>query len=197
MSALAQDAVEVTIWGNHPEWKDPMQEILDAFQAAVPGVEVELTEIPGPDYGAQDPDRHHRRPALRHPRHSGGRHHLQWLPAGDLPFIDLTGKVDVSGLTDSARSQVEVDGKVYGCPLAAYTVGLAINNPVFAEHGVTPPTTWDELRAAAQALKEAGETPTRARRQGLGPPLLHVHRPRLVGPRLRRLPGAPRQASAS
>ena len=68
------------------------------------------------------------------------------MPAGgDLPFIDLTGKVDVSGLTDPARGQVEVDGKVYGCPLAAYTVGIAYQQAVFAEHGLTPPTTWDEL----------------------------------------------------
>jgi raffinose/stachyose/melibiose transport system substrate-binding protein len=75
---------------------------------------------------------------------------------GDLPFIDLTGQVDVSGLTDTARGQVEVDSKVYGCPLAAYTVGMAINNPVFATAGVEPPTTWDELTAAAEALKAAG-----------------------------------------
>ena len=49
----AQDTVTVTIWGNHPEWKDPMREILDAFEAATPGIKVELTEIPGPDYNAK------------------------------------------------------------------------------------------------------------------------------------------------
>lgn len=57
---------------------------------------------------------------------------------GDLPFIDLTGKVDVSNLTDNAREQVEVDGVVYGCPLAAYTwPALMINNKVSADAGVT------------------------------------------------------------
>jgi raffinose/stachyose/melibiose transport system substrate-binding protein len=62
-------------------------------------------------------------------------------------------------LTDTARGQVEVDGKAYGCPLASYTVGLAIQNPIFAKHELTPPTTWDELRTVAQQLKDAGETP--------------------------------------
>jgi len=28
--AEAQNAVTISIWGNHPEWKDPMQEIVDA-----------------------------------------------------------------------------------------------------------------------------------------------------------------------
>src|SRR3712207_7705243 len=34
------------------------------------------------------------------------------VPAGgDLPFLDLTGKVDVGGLTETARTQVEVGGR--------------------------------------------------------------------------------------
>jgi raffinose/stachyose/melibiose transport system substrate-binding protein len=78
---------------------------------------------------------------------------------GELPFVDLTGKVDVSGLTDPARGQVEVDGKVYGTPLASYTVGLAYQKAIFAENGVTPPTTWQELRDVARTLKDAGVTP--------------------------------------
>lgn len=155
----AQDAVTVTIWGNHPEWKDPMREILDAFEAATPGVKVELTEIPGPDYNAK------LQTAIAGGQPSDilgdleGNIIVRVNAGGDLPFIDLTGKVDISGLTDTARTQVEVGGKVYGCPLAAYTVGLAIQNPIFAKHNLTPPTTWDELRTVAQALKEAGETP--------------------------------------
>jgi raffinose/stachyose/melibiose transport system substrate-binding protein len=155
----AQDSVTVTIWGNHPEWKDPMEEILAAFTAANAGIETELTEIPGQDYGTR-----------KNTAISGGQtsdilgmqegYIVTLAPAGgDLPFIDLTGKVDISGLTDTARTQVEVGGKVYGCPLASYTVSLAIQNPVFAKHGLTPPTTWDELRTVSQQLVDAGETP--------------------------------------
>src|SRR5918999_3114245 len=144
VGATAQDAVTITMWGNHPEWRDPMLEILAAFEEANPGITVEFTAIPGPDY-----------PAKLQTAVAGGAPSdvlgalegsilTQVAAGGELPFIDLTGKIDISGLTDTARGQVEVDGKVYGTPLAAYTVGLAINNPVFAEAGVEPPKTWDE-----------------------------------------------------
>jgi raffinose/stachyose/melibiose transport system substrate-binding protein len=65
----------------------------------------------------------------------------------------------VSGLTDTARSQVTVNGVDYGCPLASYTVGLAYQRPIFTDNGITPPTTWDELKAACDKLKTAGVTP--------------------------------------
>jgi len=83
----------------------------------------------------------------------------KWVPSGEAPFIDLAGKIDVSGLSGAALSQVQVGSAVYGVPLAAYTVGIAIQNPVFAKHSVAVPTTWDELKAAAKTLKDGGETP--------------------------------------
>ena len=157
--ANAQDAVTITMWGNHPEWRDPMLEILAAFEEANPGITVEFTGIPGPDY-----------PAKLQTAVAGGAPSdvlgalegsilTQVAAGGELPFIDLTGKIDISGLTDTARGQVEVDGKVYGTPLASYTVGIAYQKPIFAEHGLEPPTTWQELKDVAQALKDAGETP--------------------------------------
>ena len=155
--ALADD-VSVSIWGNHPEWKDPMQEILDAFQAAVPGIKVELSEFPGDSYNTKLST------AIAGGQPSDIIGQLEGSiissadPAADLGAVDLAGKIDISGLTDAARSQVEVGGKVYGTPLAAYTVGLAINNTVFGKHNLTPPTTWDELKATAQTLSDAGET---------------------------------------
>jgi raffinose/stachyose/melibiose transport system substrate-binding protein len=156
--ASAQD-VTITMWGNHPEWKDPMLQILAAFEEANPGIKVEFTPVPGPDY-----------PTKLQTAVAGGAPSdilgalegsiiTQVNAGGDLPFIDLTGKVDVSGLTDTARGQVEVDGKVYGTPLASYTVGLAYQKPIFDKHGLKTPTTWQELKDVAQALKDAGETP--------------------------------------
>lgn len=154
--AGAQDEVTVTMWGNHPEWAEPMQALIAAFEAANPGVKIDFSASPGDNYGAKI------QTAVQGGQTSDifgdleGNIIVEVRAGGDLPFIDLTGKVDVSGLTDTARGQVEVDGKVYGTPLAAYTVGLAINNKVFADAGVTPPTTWDELKSTAQALKDAG-----------------------------------------
>lgn len=53
VGANAQDAVTITMWGNHPEWRDPMLEILAAFEETNPGITVEFTGVPGPDYPAK------------------------------------------------------------------------------------------------------------------------------------------------
>ncbi|MFT4038098.1 MAG: extracellular solute-binding protein [Thermomicrobiales bacterium] len=154
--AAAQEVVDVTMWGNHPEWKDPMEALIAAFQAANPDVTIDFSATPGDQYGAKI------QTALAGGQTSDIFGELEGGiivavgKGGELPYADLTDKIDISNLTDSARGQVEVDGVVYGVPLAAYTVGLAINNTVFADAGVEPPKTWDELKTTAQALKDAG-----------------------------------------
>src|SRR6478735_7498214 len=158
-NAFAQDATTVTMWGNHPEWKDPMEALLSAFMTAHPEVKIEFTGTPGSDY-----------PAKLQTALSGGQPSdilgelegsiiAKSLAGGTLPYADLTGKIDLSGLTDTARNQVTVNGVDYGCPLASYTVGLAYQRPIFTDNGITPPTTWDELKAACDKLKTAGITP--------------------------------------
>ncbi|MEU0336589.1 extracellular solute-binding protein [Streptomyces sp. NPDC006193] len=44
----------------------------------------------------------------------------------------------------------------YGIPFAASTRVLFYNKTLFAKAGITPPTTWDELAADAEALKARG-----------------------------------------
>lgn len=159
IGAGAQDALTITMWGNHPEWRDPMLEILAAFEESHPGVSVEFTGIPGGDY----PARIQTAIAGGAPPQALGMLEGSIITTiaagGELPFIDLTGQIDISGLTGPARGQVEVDGVVYGTPLASYTVGIAYQKAIFAENGLEPPATWDELTTVAQALLDAGATP--------------------------------------
>src|SRR5215203_5724980 len=49
----AGEKVTLTMWHNHPEWKDRVQAILDVFEQENPNIHVELVEIPGPDYGVK------------------------------------------------------------------------------------------------------------------------------------------------
>ncbi len=101
--AGAQDAVTVTMWGNHPEWADPMRALLDAFQEAEPGIQVDFSTVPGDQYGAKI------QTAIQGGETSDifgdleGNIIVRVREGGELPFIDLTGKADVSNLTDSAR----------------------------------------------------------------------------------------------
>lgn len=73
--------------------------------------------------------------------------------AGDLLSIpvqaDFLSQLSTAG---------EVNSVQYGMPFAASTRVLFYNKELFAEAGLTPPKTWDELAANAEALKERGVT---------------------------------------
>jgi multiple sugar transport system substrate-binding protein len=47
------------------------------------------------------------------------------------------------------------DGKVYGFPKDGNTLGMAYNTDMLTAAGITPPTTWDELKTAAEKLTTA------------------------------------------
>jgi multiple sugar transport system substrate-binding protein/raffinose/stachyose/melibiose transport system substrate-binding protein len=47
------------------------------------------------------------------------------------------------------------NGSVYAVPLTLHWVGMFYNTALFAEHGVSAPTNWDELVAAAETFKMA------------------------------------------
>ena len=51
------------------------------------------------------------------------------------------------------------DGRIFGYPTAGYALGLVINRDLFTKAGLNPdqpPATWDDFRAAAQALTAKG-----------------------------------------
>jgi multiple sugar transport system substrate-binding protein len=52
----------------------------------------------------------------------------------------------------------EADHTQYGIPFVASTRMLFYNKTLFEKAGVTPPTTWDQLAADAEALKAKGVT---------------------------------------
>lgn len=77
-------------------------------------------------------------------------------------LMDLTKEIDELGYTDKFNPILleEVtgsDGKVYGFPRQAYANGLQYNRDLFEQAGLDPdqpPTTWDEVRAAAKTIAE-------------------------------------------
>ncbi len=147
----------ITMWGNHPEWKDSLAKITAAFSAATPGVTVELDFKPGPDY-----------PAALSTALAGGEAPdlIGFLPGTSVAeaaksgqIADLTGKVPVDNLIVAAANQVQLDGKVYGAPLAAYTVGVFYQRPMFQKYGLAAPKTWQELLDTSKKLKDAGVVP--------------------------------------
>jgi raffinose/stachyose/melibiose transport system substrate-binding protein len=77
---------------------------------------------------------------------------------------DLTAAMQTDGGGDSispgALSLYTVDGKVYGVPWNAGTIGFWYNKDLFKQAGITaPPTTWTEFLDDVKKLKAAGITP--------------------------------------
>ena len=77
-----------------------------------------------------------------------------WTPefAAQGAFIDVEQPPEgeyVSSLVDAAT----YDGKVWGKPWYAGSRALIYRTDMLEQAGVEPPTTWDEMKAAAQAIK--------------------------------------------
>lgn len=64
------------------------------------------------------------------------------------------------GWVDPAqRESFSYRGKPYGVPLYKSYYAVFYSKKAFAEHGISEPTTFDELMDVAQTLKDAGITP--------------------------------------
>ncbi len=74
---------------------------------------------------------------------------------------DLTQAYEDNGweVYDFAKERVTYDGKVYGLPGEAETIGLFYNKDLFAELGLEEPQSLADVEAASQAVREAGKTP--------------------------------------
>ncbi|MCZ2828542.1 extracellular solute-binding protein [Modestobacter sp. VKM Ac-2986] len=74
-------------------------------------------------------------------------------------LVDLTeyGAADVQGnFGEGAWKDVSSGDAVYGIPVDGGPMAMMYRTDVFEQYGITPPTTWDEYRAAGEKLKAEG-----------------------------------------
>ncbi len=74
-------------------------------------------------------------------------------------LVDLKdlGYEDVKdNFSDGAWKDVSVGDGIYGAPIDGGPMGMIYRTDIFEQYGVTPPTTWTELEATAQKVKDAG-----------------------------------------
>jgi ABC-type glycerol-3-phosphate transport system substrate-binding protein len=77
-------------------------------------------------------------------------------------LMDVTKEMDALGYTDKFNPIIldavtDADGHEFGFPRQAYAMGLHYNRDLFEAAGLdpdSPPTTWDEVRAAAKQIAE-------------------------------------------
>lgn len=68
-------------------------------------------------------------------------------------YIEADG-VDVAQFYEQAMGELVVDGETYGLPLLVDNRSLFYNTDLLKAADVEPPTDWDGLRAAAEAVTE-------------------------------------------
>jgi len=127
--------------------------LIARFKAENPGIEIDRRAIPFADLQ---------------------RSILQGASAGLLPDIAIVDNVSnqalaATGILADLTDRVEAWGqkgnyfpgpwsstqfrrRTYGIPNNSNCIVLYYNAPMLQQAGITPPTTWDELRAAAKAL---------------------------------------------
>ncbi|MFJ3669850.1 ABC transporter substrate-binding protein [Streptomyces sp. NPDC090106] len=87
------------------------------------------------------------------------KHVVDINQAADLtPYLKELKSYDT--IQQQLRDVYTVDGKVYGIPRTGYSMGLIYNRALFEKAGLDPdqpPTTWEEVRAAAKKIAALGD----------------------------------------
>ncbi|UCH26965.1 MAG: sugar ABC transporter substrate-binding protein [Trueperaceae bacterium] len=151
--ALAQ--VDVRLWHMEqpPHRVDRVQELIDAFNAANPDIEV-VQEVQ--NWGDVIPK------ALSAVRARVQPDILFAIPDFTLtmkatgavqPVTELANNLHQQhGFLDAAIDPYSYQDEVWAVPLYGMVQSLWYRKDVLAEAGIEPPTTWEELLAAAEAL---------------------------------------------
>jgi ABC-type glycerol-3-phosphate transport system substrate-binding protein len=157
----------LTVWDwqyTSPTWGAALKEIDEAFIAANPGVTIEHVGQPNDTYyqliqaanAAQSgPD-----VAMMHAGTFGVLNYPDSLePLNDRITPEMRDAIDG---WESVGAGFDADGTIYGVPGSRSGWVFYYNKDLFRQAGLdpdVPPSTYDELIAAADALKAAGITP--------------------------------------
>jgi raffinose/stachyose/melibiose transport system substrate-binding protein len=163
--AAAGAAAETTVKWLHIE-VNPAQvkiweEVARSYEAAHPGVKIEIQFLENEAYKAKLPTilQSKDRPHIIY-SWAGGVLKSQ-IEAGVLEDITDQVKGFSDTITPAALAVFSQNGHVYGLPIALSQVGFLYNKDLMAKAKVDAATikTWDDLLAAVKALKAAGVTP--------------------------------------
>ena len=81
----------------------------------------------------------------------------QFVKSGSLEPIDKVLEADKGKFLPGALDALTVDGKLYAAPIYHTVTTTIYNKSLLDKAGITkPPETWDEIKAAAPKLKQAG-----------------------------------------
>jgi len=91
--------------------------------------------------------------------HGANSQMIEWGSEGwIMPLNDLIDKYrdeyDLDDISDAAWAGSVVDGNIYGIPVVGNTLHLAYRSDLFEQYNLEVPTTYDEIIAACEVLKD-------------------------------------------
>lgn len=154
-SGIGKEKVELRLWSFHQAREyDFWRELAEQYEAENPDVDIIVEFVTSDDYfsrtrllssfaSGQGPDMFFVSPATI------GR----FVEADILyPLTTYFTKELRSDFSAAAIESVTVDHEIYAVPFETELLGLFYNKEMFRKAGLTPPSTWDELRHAAERL---------------------------------------------
>ncbi|THF82733.1 ABC transporter substrate-binding protein [Cohnella fermenti] len=153
--------VELKVFMSFPRFKEQFEQYFEQFKAkelAEKNIDVTVKlEMPNPDQAKQ---------ILQTRLASNDAPDLFTVHANDIPtyydagyLSDITDQPAVASLYDSVKQTVIYDGKVVALPLESLSWGYLYNKKIFADTGIAPPQTLDEMKQAIETLKANKQTP--------------------------------------
>jgi raffinose/stachyose/melibiose transport system substrate-binding protein len=152
-----------SIWNTEPR-QSALAEIVKSFEAANPGVKIEVSTYEPDQYktsirvalGSQQP------PDIYFVW-SGEKMLKSFIRGGNV--LDITKYLDADSaawrnrIPAASLAPYAVGDKVYGVPYLLQCTFFFYNKAIFNKYSIAIPKTWDELTAACEKLKAAGVTP--------------------------------------
>ena len=158
-TALAQDALtgDLVIFSDmsNPAPRAVMEGMTQRFGEMHPDLNIELTVIDREAYKTQ----------IRNFLTANAPDVANWYAANRMrPYVEAGLFEDVSDLwsepefadLESTKGAMTLDGAQWGVPYTYYQWGVYYREDIFAENGLTAPTTWEEELANCQTLIDAG-----------------------------------------
>lgn len=158
-TAYASELV-ITFDDLNPAPKAAFEAAVEAFKAANPDINVT----------ANNGDREAHKNTIRSALQNDAPDVITWYPGNRMaPFVDAGLFMDISDLwaTDpnlstnfeAIKPTMSRDGKQWGVPYSYYQWGIYYRKDIFDLLNLEEPTTWDEMLAACDTMKENGVTP--------------------------------------
>lgn len=136
---------------------DTIQDNINKFEELNPGITIKLTDYAWGDY--------HDTMVLRFRSnmpdivYSGEDWLPEWASAGWLAPLESIIPAAAryrEKTAPYALADMTYEGTLYGLSYYADLITFQFNKALLEEHGLAPPTTWEEVRAVADSLKAAG-----------------------------------------